>query len=155
MELTTILNQCYPQPGYVYQKARFRADRKAIEVPLRPRQGSKAVCSGCDKPAPGYDTLPARLFEFIPFWGFVVFLIYARRRVQSRPPGAGSVLLNSGDALLDKPTPPESDGLPHDSHGLGNLLIRLTRGGHQDNLCALHQSCGKGAATREGFQIVL
>ena len=27
MELTTILNQCYPQPGFVYLKARFRADK--------------------------------------------------------------------------------------------------------------------------------
>jgi hypothetical protein len=56
--------------------------------------------------------------------------------------------------LLDKSTPPEPDGLPHDSHGLGNLLIGLTRGGHQDYLCALHQSSGKGAATREALQIV-
>ena len=75
MELTTILNQCYPQPGLVYLKARFRADKKAIEVPVRPRQGSKGVCGRCEKPAPGYDTLPARKFDFIPFWGFVVFLI--------------------------------------------------------------------------------
>jgi hypothetical protein len=40
MELTTILNQCYPQPGFVYSKPRFRADKKAIEVPVRPRKGS-------------------------------------------------------------------------------------------------------------------
>jgi transposase len=82
MELTTILNQCYPQPGFVYENARFRADKKAIEVPVRPRRGTKAVCGRCEKPAPGYDTLPERKFDFIPFWGFMVFLIYARRRVQ-------------------------------------------------------------------------
>ena len=90
MELTTILNQCYPQPGFVYLKARFRSDKKAIEVPVRPRKGSKAVCPRCEKPAPGYDTLPARMFEFIPFWGFVVFLIYARRRVQCAACGIGA-----------------------------------------------------------------
>ena len=90
MELTTILNQCYPQPGFVFLKARFRADKKAIEVPVRPRKGSQAVCGRCEKPAPGYDTLPARLFEFIPFWGFVVFLIYARRRVQCPDCGIGA-----------------------------------------------------------------
>jgi transposase len=90
MELTTILNQCYPQPGFVYLKARFRADKKAIEVPVRPRKGSKAMCSRCEQPAPGYDTLPARMFEFIPFWGFVVFLIYARRRVQCARCGIGA-----------------------------------------------------------------
>ena len=82
MELTTILNQCYPQPGFVYDKARFGADKKAIEVPMRPRRGTKGICGRCEKPAPGYDTLPARKFDFIPLWGFVVFLIYARRRVQ-------------------------------------------------------------------------
>jgi transposase len=90
MELTTILNQCYPQPGFVYDKARFRADKKAIEVPVRPRQGSKAICGRCEKPAPGYDTMPTRSFEFIPFWGFVVFLVCARRRVQCLDCGVGA-----------------------------------------------------------------
>jgi hypothetical protein len=81
-------------------------------------------------------------------------LINASGSDRTRPPGAGSVFLNSGESVLDESTPPEPDGLPHDSHGLGNLLIGLTRGSHQDNLCALHQPCGKGAATRETLQIV-
>lgn len=89
MELTTILNQCYPQPGFVYQKARCAAGQRAIEVPVRPRKGSKAICGQCDKPAPGYDTLAARLYEFIPFWGWVVFLVYARRRVECPDCGIG------------------------------------------------------------------
>jgi hypothetical protein len=38
MELTTILNHCYPQPGLVYLKARFRAAKKALEVSVRPRK---------------------------------------------------------------------------------------------------------------------
>ena len=84
MELTTILNHCYHHPGFVYEKARFSADNKTIEVPVRPRQGSKGICSGCQKPAPGYDTMPERRFEFIPFWGLLVFLRYARRRVDCR-----------------------------------------------------------------------
>ena len=81
-------------------------------------------------------------------------LIDAGRSDSARPPGAGSFFLNSGNSLLDESTPPEPDSLPHDSHGLGNLLIGLTRGGHQDNLCALHQPCSKGATTREALQIV-
>jgi transposase len=48
------------------------------------------VCGRCEKPAPGYDTSPARKFDFIPFWGFVVFLIYARRRVQCPDCGIGA-----------------------------------------------------------------
>jgi hypothetical protein len=35
-------------------------------VDVRPREGSAAVCSGCHQPAPGYDHLPERCFEFIP-----------------------------------------------------------------------------------------
>src|SRR5690348_1764172 len=73
MELTTILNHCHHFRGFVYQHARFGPDKKTIEVAIRPREGSAAVCSGCQKPAPGYDQLPERRFEFIPFWGFLVF----------------------------------------------------------------------------------
>ena len=82
MELLTILNHCHHHRGFVYQRARFGPDKKSIEVEIRPRQGSTAVCSGCHQPAPGYDHLPERRFEFIPFWGFLVFFLYAMRRVQ-------------------------------------------------------------------------
>jgi transposase len=81
MELTTILNHCHHFRGFVYQHARFGPDQKTIEVAIRPREGSAAVCSGCQKPAPGYDQLPERRFEFIPFWGFLVFFLYRMRRV--------------------------------------------------------------------------
>jgi transposase len=81
MELITILNQCYHHRGFVYQHARFGPDPKTIEVAVRPRQGTTAVCSGCHQPAPGYDHLPERRFEFIPFWGFLVFFLYRMRRV--------------------------------------------------------------------------
>lgn len=87
MELTTILNHCHHQRGFVYQHARFGPDKKTIEVAVRPRQGAAAICSGCQKPAPGYDQLPERRFEFIPFWGFLVFLLYRRRRVNCRQCG--------------------------------------------------------------------
>jgi transposase len=55
---------------------------------VRSRSGSKAVCSGCAKPAPGYDQakLPRR-FEFIPVWGFAVMLLYCMRRVECRNRG--------------------------------------------------------------------
>jgi hypothetical protein len=33
------------------------------------------------QPAPGYDHLPERCFEFIPLWGLRVFLLYRMRRV--------------------------------------------------------------------------
>ena len=81
MELTTILNRCHRFRGFVYSPARFSAHGKSIEVAIRPRKGSAAVCSGCHRPAPGYDRLPERRFEFIPFWGLLVFFLYSMRRV--------------------------------------------------------------------------
>ena len=84
MELLTILNRCHHFRGFVYQHARFSPDYKAIEVAMRPRKGSAAICSRCLQPASGYDQLPERRFEFIPLWGFFVFLLYAMRRVDCR-----------------------------------------------------------------------
>src|SRR5690242_17169864 len=66
MELITILNRCHHFRGFVYQHARFSTDKKSIEVAVRPRKGSAAVCSQCHLPAPGYDQLAERRFEFIP-----------------------------------------------------------------------------------------
>ncbi len=76
MDLVTILNH-HHQGFTVYHHARFSPDHKHIDVDVRSRAGSSAICSGCDQPAPGYDQLPERGFEFIPFWGFLVFLRYA------------------------------------------------------------------------------
>ena len=84
MELITILNRCHRFRGFVYQHAHFSADKKSIEVAVRPRKGSAAVCSRCHLPAPGYDQLAERRFEFIPLWGFLVFLLYTMRRVTCR-----------------------------------------------------------------------
>jgi hypothetical protein len=66
MELLTILNQCHHHRGFVYPHARLGADKKSIEVDVRPRVGSAAVCSGCHRPAPGYDHLPERRFDRSP-----------------------------------------------------------------------------------------
>ena len=42
MELITILNRCHRFRGFVYQHAHFSADKKSIEVAVRPRKGSAA-----------------------------------------------------------------------------------------------------------------
>jgi hypothetical protein len=42
-ELITILNRCHRFPGFVYQHAHFSADKKSIEVSVRPRKGSAAI----------------------------------------------------------------------------------------------------------------
>lgn len=81
MELTTILNHCYAHRGFVYGPARWSADKKSLEVAIRPRARSAAICSGCHRPAPGYDHLPERRFEFIPLWGILIFFLYRMQRV--------------------------------------------------------------------------
>lgn len=81
MLLTRLLNACHHFPGFVYSGARLRASINTIEVDVRPRQGSKAYCSGCHEPASGYDQMSQRSFEFIPIWGFAVVLLYCMRRV--------------------------------------------------------------------------
>ena len=91
MELITILNRCHCFRGFVYQHARFSADKKSIEVAVRPRKGSAAVCSRCHLPVPGYDQLAEPRFEFIPLWGFLVFLLYTMRRVECRRCGVVAV----------------------------------------------------------------
>ena len=42
-------------------------------------------------PAPGYDQLAERRFEFIPLWGFLVFLLYTMRRVNCRRCGTVAI----------------------------------------------------------------
>jgi hypothetical protein len=92
MELITILNRCHRFRGFVYHRAHFSPDHKSIEVSVRPRKGSAAICSRCHQPAPGYNQLAQRRFEFIPLWGFFVFLLYPTQvefhiRSPSLPPG--------------------------------------------------------------------
>lgn len=91
MRLKTVLNRVHPVKGFVYEKARWHEDE--IQVTLRPRRRSRPVCAGCGRRGPGYDTLPARRFVFVPLWGLAVFLLYARRRVDCPRCGVTAELL--------------------------------------------------------------
>jgi len=79
MQIKTVLNRVHKIKGFVYEKDQFVGNR--LEVRVRPRRGSQAICSGCGQRRPGYDTLAERRFEFIPLWAIAVFLVYAMRRV--------------------------------------------------------------------------
>ena len=88
MRLPRILNQCHPIPGFVYERASFAEEGQTILIPVRPRRGSAAICSGCHQPAPGYDhSRTPRRFEFISFWGYLVLLVYCMRRVNCKQCG--------------------------------------------------------------------
>lgn len=87
MRLISLLNQLHHFPGFVNVGARVCTDRKCIEVDIRPRKGSKGICSGCEKPGPTYDHLNVRRFEFVPLWGLAVLLLYCMRRIDCRTCG--------------------------------------------------------------------
>ncbi len=90
LQLTTILNRCYPQPGFVYYDAvlnPFQA-KPTIQVNIHARKGARAICSRCNLPAPGYDRQSSeRKFQFIPIWGFLVVFLYVMRRVDCKTCG--------------------------------------------------------------------
>lgn len=81
------MNNYQRYPGFVYEKARLCRETQTIEIAVRARRGSRPVCSGCDNPATAYDHLNLRRFEFVPFWGCMVVLLYHMRRVDCRTCG--------------------------------------------------------------------
>lgn len=83
MLIRTILNRVMKHKHFVYGDVRLleRGSQKILEIEITPRANSKPICSGCGKKRAGYDVLSSRHFEFIPFWGILVFFIYAMRRV--------------------------------------------------------------------------
>lgn len=86
MQLKTIINRIHKLPSFIYGLARLVEAKSGLllEIVIRPRRGSRPVCSGCGQRRPGYDTLALRRFEFVPLWGIPVFFLYARRRVNCR-----------------------------------------------------------------------
>lgn len=81
MDVKTILNRCHPIQGFIYEAVRFEGEQ--IHVGIRPRQGSAGKCGECGTKGPKYDTSRSiRYFEFIPLWGFAVYLVYSMRRIQ-------------------------------------------------------------------------
>lgn len=83
MQLKTILNRVERHKSFVYGTVRWaNAETKTeIEISIEPRANSRAICSGCGRPAAGYDRLPERRFEYVPLWQIAVYLVYAMRRV--------------------------------------------------------------------------
>jgi transposase len=89
VHILTILNQVEKHKSFVYQRAQWSESKgkKSLEIQIVPRKNSPAICSGCQKTRSGYDHLPERRFEFVPFWGILVFFVYRMRRVDC--PGCG------------------------------------------------------------------
>ena len=83
MQLKTILNRVQKFKSFVYGNVDWldEGDNLVLLVQVLARVNSKPICSGCNRPGPGYDTLPPRMFEFVPLWNIAVFFAYALRRV--------------------------------------------------------------------------
>lgn len=83
MRIQTILNRVHKFQSFVYGEARLTEElgRSVLEVELQARANSRPVCSGCGRKGRGYDSLSVRRYQFVPFWGMLVFFLYARRRV--------------------------------------------------------------------------
>ncbi len=82
MQLKTILNRVQKHQSFIYTDIKLKeGEQLKLDIAIRPRSNSCPVCSDCGRKCPGYDTLPVRRFEFVPFWGILVYFIYAMRRV--------------------------------------------------------------------------
>src|ERR1035438_1067671 len=86
LQVKTILNAVQHFPGFVFQDIRLQRYRDGqpshIEIAILPHGGIPAKCSRCLRPAPGYDQLPPRPWQFVPLWGLVTWFVYAARRVE-------------------------------------------------------------------------
>jgi len=70
--------------GFVYHEVRLLecGGQAEIEIHLQPHGGMRGRCSQCQRPAPGYDRLPVRRWQFVPLWGIPTYFLYAPRRVR-------------------------------------------------------------------------
>ena len=87
LSLKTLLNHVERLEGFVYEASAFskpRGGAPTIEIHLRPHERKLGKCSQCQAPAPGYDRLPERRFQFVPLWGMATYFIYAPRRLECR-----------------------------------------------------------------------
>lgn len=86
MQLKTILNRLEKHKSFVYGSVTLdeSGEEPRLLIRIKPRRGSRAVCSGCGKRGPGNGHGEEREFEYLPLWGLGVFFVYWMRRVNCR-----------------------------------------------------------------------
>jgi transposase len=65
-----------------WRVGKVSGSKEKLTVRVVPRRRSRAMCSGCGKRRPGYDTLPERVWRHVALWGIPVWLRYCPRRVK-------------------------------------------------------------------------
>ena len=71
--------------GFVYEEVGMHCHEgqpELIEIMVEPHGGIRGRCSQCQRPAPGYDRLAERRWQFVPLWGIPTWFRYAPRRVE-------------------------------------------------------------------------
>lgn len=84
MKLKTILNRLQPLKRFIYQETCMVLDRRGqwkVDISIRPHRQRAACCSRCGRPLATYDTLPERIWAFVPILNVPAFLHYSPRRV--------------------------------------------------------------------------
>ncbi len=88
MLMKTLLNHVQPFKGFVYKDAKLTESYGHFEWPedrvvteFVPRKNSRALCSGCGNKAPGYDTLPLMLYDYLSILGVLTYFADIRKRV--------------------------------------------------------------------------
>ena len=81
MRFLTFINAVMRFKGFVFDDVYFIDRQKSLVIGVRPRKGSRPVCSGCHSKGTVYDHLKPRLFRHVPLWGLPVLLDYNMRRV--------------------------------------------------------------------------
>jgi transposase len=90
LTVTNVLKRVLPLKRFRYRSARWVENlsgdgQSVIEVELAARQGAKACCGRCARPAPGYDCpQKVRCWQFISLWAIQVYFLYAPRRVECK-----------------------------------------------------------------------
>jgi transposase len=90
MLIKTLLNKVEKYKSFVYGKVHWEtiSGEEALVVEIRPRANADPECPKCRRRFGVYDTQPARLYEYVPLWGFKVFFHYSPRRADCPDHGA-------------------------------------------------------------------
>ena len=84
MLLKTLLNKIEKYSSFVYKKVRFDVinTQESLIIEIESRMGSRGRCPECRRRCPTYDTArSARLFSYVPIWGFPAYFSYKLRRI--------------------------------------------------------------------------
>ena len=72
--------------GFVYSNVSVNKNQE-LEIEVRPRRNSRAICGGCGQKGPTCDHTSVRRFQFVPLWGIALFLVYSMLRVDCKEGG--------------------------------------------------------------------